>query len=129
MVEFVPRAAPRSALNQIGLSLPPAKAELEQRRRQYRQEQAEAQAAAQARLEHRRREEQEQRRLIQTKFQGCRTILVANPTADADHEYIDTVEAIAANPSRTTRGRASTVHDQPQPGLLLTGPSAAAPRT
>ena len=49
MVEFVPRAAPRSTLTQIGLSLPPAKAELEQRRRQYHQEQAEAQAAAQAR--------------------------------------------------------------------------------
>ncbi|WP_246958359.1 hypothetical protein [Brachybacterium sp. Marseille-Q7125] len=93
----------RGTLNQIGLSLPPAKAELERRRQQYHQEQAEAQAAAQARqreaeerarqeaeaqrqqqiqqtrLEHRRREEQEQRRLIQTNFQGCRTILVANP--------------------------------------------------
>ncbi|MGX6404598.1 hypothetical protein [Dermabacter hominis] len=32
----------RSPLNQIGLSLPPAMAELEQRRQQYHQEQAEA---------------------------------------------------------------------------------------
>lgn len=90
----------RGTLNGIGLKLPPAAAELDERRTAYEREvidaeekrRAEVEAAAVAaeqetRRAARRREEEaaerQQRRLIQTNFQGAKTVLIANPKGGA----------------------------------------------
>lgn len=86
----------RGTLNSLGLKLAPAEAELEQRRTAHAQElederrhEVEAVAAAEqetrraARLREAQAAEREQRRIIQTNFQGAKTILVANPKGGA----------------------------------------------
>src|SRR5699024_6437100 len=86
----------RGTLNGIGLKLSPTEDELDQRRESLRrdiareqkmrladEQLAQEEAAESSRRAARARQEaarhQEQRRLIQTNFQGTRTVLVANP--------------------------------------------------
>ena len=86
----------RGALNSLGLKLPPSAGEIKQHKEaleaERKQAAVEAQRRRQAQEQETRREarrkeerakERKQRRLIQTNFQGSRTILVANPKGGA----------------------------------------------
>lgn len=75
----------RGTLNGLGMHLPPGAAELEERRRAFQQRREEEQARrdaasrAEARSRRQREADRAERAVIQTNFQGSRTILVANP--------------------------------------------------
>ncbi|MGQ4528120.1 MinD/ParA family ATP-binding protein [Dermabacteraceae bacterium P13136] len=86
----------RGALNNLGLKLPPSASEIRQHQEaleaerkqaaieaQLRRQAQEQETRREARRKEERTKERHQRRLIQTNFQGSRTILVANPKGGA----------------------------------------------